>query len=65
MDRKIFYLNFIMLFINLDHIYMRNSGNGNFSFDMINMRAYHKVMGHSDSGVRLSSNPITHPHDQK
>ena len=54
-----------MLFIKLDHIYMRNSGNGNFSFDMINMRAYHKVMGHSDSGVRLSSNPITHPHDQK
>ena len=59
MDRKIFYLNILMLFIKLDHICMKNFGNGNFSFDMINMRTYHKVMGHSNSGVRLGSNPIT------
>ena len=38
---------------------MKNFGNGNFSFDMINMRTYHKVMGHSNSGVRLGSNPMT------
>lgn len=50
-------------FLKLGHICMRNFGNGNFSLDMIAVRTDHKVIEHSNSGIRLGSNLVTYLHD--